>query len=47
MQAAEINGARTNFMQGMKGTMADYEIVSIKETPIMDVFPYEEKGGGQ
>ena len=47
VQAAEINGARTNFMQGMKGTMSDYEIVSIKETPIMDVYPYMEKGGGQ
>lgn len=47
VQAAEINGARTNFMQGMKGTMADYEIVSIKETPIMDVYPYMEKGGEQ
>ena len=28
-------------------TLADYEIVSIKETPILDVFPYVEKGGGQ
>ena len=25
----------------------DDGIVSIKETPIMDVFPYVEKGGGQ
>ena len=47
VQADEINGARTSFIEGMKGTMADYEIVSIKETPILDVFPYEEKGGGQ
>ena len=47
VQAAEINGARTNFMQGMKGTMADYEIVSIKGTPIMDVYPYMDKGGEQ
>lgn len=47
VQAAEINGARTSFIEGMKGTLADYEIVSIKETPIMDVFPYEEKGGVQ
>ena len=47
VQVAEINHARTNFIEGMKGTMADYEIVSIKETPIMDVFPYAEKGGGQ
>ena len=47
VQAAEINGARTSFIEGMKGTMADYEIVSIKETPIMDVYPYMEKGGEQ
>ena len=47
VQAHEINHARTSFIEGMKGTMADYEIVSIKETPIMDVFPYVEKGGEQ
>ena len=47
VQAHEINHARTSFIEGMKGTLADYEIVSIKETPIMDVFPYVEKGGGQ
>ena len=47
VQAAEINHARTSFIEGMKGTLADYEIVSIKETPIMDVYTYVEKGGGQ
>lgn len=47
VQAAEINHARTNFIEGMKGTLADYEIVSIKETPILDVYPYVEKGGNQ
>ena len=25
-------------MEGMKGTMADFDIVSITETPIMDVY---------
>jgi hypothetical protein len=25
-------------MEGMKGTMADFEVVSIAETPIMDVY---------
>lgn len=43
VQAPEINEARTNFIEGMKGTMSDYEIVSIRETPIMDVFYYGEK----
>lgn len=47
VQAAEINHARTSFIEGMKGTLADYEIVSIKETPILDVYTYVEKGGGQ
>ena len=47
VQADEINHARTSFIEGMKGTLADYEIVSIKETPILDVYPYVEKGGGQ
>ena len=30
---------------GMKGTMADYQIASVAETAIMDVYPYvpEEK----
>lgn len=47
VQAAEINHARTSFIEGMKGTLADYEIVSIKETPIMDVYTYVEEGGKQ
>ncbi len=37
--------------EGMKGTLADYVIASVSETPIMDVFPYEtpeeEKEDGQ
>lgn len=47
VQAYDIDDARTNFIEGMKGTMSDYEIVSIKETPIMDVFNYEEQGDKQ
>lgn len=47
VQAPEINHARTSFIEGMKGTLSDYEIVSIKETPILDVYPYVEKGGNQ
>ena len=30
-------------MEGMKGTMADFEIVSIAETPIMDVYRMKVK----
>lgn len=36
--ANDFKGAYDNFMEGMKGTMADFEIVSIAETLIMDVY---------
>ena len=44
VQASDINNARDNFNEAMKQTMMDYEITYIKETPIMDVYPYHEKG---
>lgn len=36
--ASNFKGALDNFIEGMKGTLADYEIVSISETPLMDVY---------
>lgn len=39
VQASDFAGALQKFNEGMKGTMADYEIASIAETPLMDVFP--------
>ncbi len=36
--ATGFKGAYDRFMDGMKGTLADFEIVSIAETPIMDVY---------
>lgn len=36
--ADNIKQAYDNFMQGMQGTMGDFEIVSITETPLMDVY---------
>ena len=36
--ASDFKGALDNFTEGMKGTLADYEIVSIAETPLMDVY---------
>ncbi|MDE5812053.1 MAG: DUF4494 domain-containing protein [Muribaculaceae bacterium] len=36
--AGDFKGALENFTEGMKGTMADYEIVAIQETPLMDVY---------
>ena len=40
-QAPDFAGALERFEEGMKGTLADYEIASISETPLMDVFPAE------
>lgn len=41
VQAPDFDGALKRFREGMEGTMADYEIASIAETLIMDVYPYE------
>lgn len=43
VQAANFRNALDNFVEGMKGTMADYDIVAINETPLMDVYPVEFK----
>jgi hypothetical protein len=42
--ASDFKGAYDNFMNGMKGTMADFEITSIAETPLMDVYRMEVVG---
>ena len=38
VQASDFKSAYDNFMDGMKGTMADFEIVAITETALMDVY---------
>lgn len=38
VQATDFKNAVVNFTKGMADTMADYEIVSIAETPLMDVY---------
>ena len=38
VQASDFRNAYENLIDGMKGTMADFEVVSISETPIMDVY---------
>lgn len=43
VQANDIQDALDGINKGMHGTLADYEIASIQETPLMDVFPYEVK----
>ena len=44
VQASDFKGALENFMAGMKGTMADFEIASITETALMDGFPIDLGG---
>ena len=43
VQAADLRDAVNKLDEGMKGTMADYQITSVSETAIMDVYPYEAK----
>ncbi len=43
VQACDIKEAREGLVEGMKGSMADYEVESITETKIVDVFKYEAK----
>jgi len=40
IQAIDFDKAKANLIEGMKGTMADYTIDTIKETAIMDIFPF-------
>lgn len=44
VQASDFKNAYDRFIEGMKGTMAYYEIVSIVETQILDYYPakYDE-----
>lgn len=42
VQASDFDGAVARFRKGMEGTMADYEIGSITETMLMDVFPFKK-----
>ena len=41
VQATDLRDAVKRLDAGMKSSMADYIIVSVAETPIMDVYPYE------
>jgi len=42
VQASEIGEALSRLHEGMKGSMADYEVVTITETLLMDVLKYEK-----
>lgn len=39
VQASDFKDAFEKFEKGMEGTLSDYELVSLAETMIMDVFP--------
>jgi len=41
VQANDTKEANAGVVEGMKGSMADYEIAAITETLIMDVFKYD------
>lgn len=41
VQASDIRDAIKRFDEGMKGSMIDYEIAMVQETPLLDVFPYD------
>lgn len=41
VQANDTKEANAGIIEGMKGGMADYEIASVTETSIMDVYKYE------
>jgi len=42
IQAADLRAAVARLDEGMKGSMMDYVISSIAETPIIDVYKYKE-----
>ena len=39
VQSNDFDGAVSAFKDGMKQTMADWKIISVAETPYMDVYP--------
>ena len=41
VKAGTLRGALKNLEDGMKGTMSDWEVVSLADTPILDVFHYD------
>jgi len=41
VQAGDLRDAVRNFDEGMKGSMVDYEIATVQETQILDVFRYQ------
>lgn len=40
VQSSDTDSAGKRLHEGMKGTLADYRVMTVTETPIMDVYPY-------
>lgn len=40
-QASTLKEALAVFEEGMKGTLADYVIAAVADTPLMDIFPFD------
>lgn len=47
VESDDFRQAIRDLDEGMKGTIADYIILSAAETPIMDVYKYDSKDGEQ
>lgn len=47
VRAASLRDALNRLDEGMKGTMSDWEVVSVTETAIMDVYPYAADGSDE
>lgn len=45
--APDFTNAVEEFNEGMKGTMADFELIGLTETPIVDYFPAKLSGNGE
>lgn len=45
VQASDLRDAVRRLDEGMKGSMADYEIAAVSDTAIMDVYPYRAEDG--
>lgn len=43
VQASDFRGALDGLTEGMKGTMADWEVANMSETTIMDVFRFDSE----
>lgn len=43
VQASGLRDAIKKLDKGMEGSMADYQISAVVETPILDVYPYSSK----